>query len=138
MLNFLFLFYYYYFSFIALIILYFMQVIIMNKLINNRAFNSEIFSFFYCATHICIARIAVERWLSVFLSVRHTPVLCLNSRGCCGTQVFYRRDVVSGVFSTATWLAGCLSQPVLYQNDTKGPYKTTYKNHEHTQTHQDW
>ena len=34
---------------------------------------------------------------------------------------FYRRDVVSGVFAVAKWLAGCLcaclSQPVLYQND---------------------
>jgi len=30
---------------------------------------------------------------------------------------FYPRDVVSGVFTTATWLAGCLSQPVLHQND---------------------
>jgi len=114
-----------------------MQVIIMNKLINNRAFNSEIFSFFllrdaYMHSAYCCRKMAVR------VSVRHTPVLCLNSRGCCGTQVFYRRDVVSGVFSTATWLAGCLSQPVLYQNDTKGPYKTTYKNHEHTQTHQDW
>jgi len=34
---------------------------------------------------------------------------------------FYLHDVVSGVFATATWLAGwlgvCVSQPVLYQND---------------------
>jgi len=30
---------------------------------------------------------------------------------------FYPCDVVSGVFATAMWLAGCLSQLVLYQND---------------------
>jgi len=30
---------------------------------------------------------------------------------------FYPRNEVSGVFAMATWLAGCLSQPVLYQND---------------------
>jgi len=34
---------------------------------------------------------------------------------------FYLRDILSAVIATATWLAGwlggCLSQPVLYQND---------------------
>jgi len=46
--------------------------------------------------------------------------------GARSTVTFYTRDVVSGVFATATWLggwlAGCMSQPVLYQN-----YKTYLK-----------
>jgi len=33
-------------------------------------------------------------------------------------EQFFRLDALAlSVIATATWLAGCLSQPVLYQND---------------------
>jgi len=44
------------------------------------------------------------------------PLILIKS--ALASKVLFRLDALAlSVIATATWLAGCLSQPVLYQND---------------------
>jgi len=56
-----------------------------------------------------------DRICAMFLK---KPVFQLRTRHFCWQGYLFRLDaLVLSVIATATWLAGCPSQPVLYQND---------------------